>query len=353
MKTSVWDFIVKSKILYLFFSILLAFAVSGLILLLAGYNPFDAYSALIRGSFGDQDALANTLAKATPLIFTGLSVAIAFRGGLFNIGAEGQLYLGAFTAAIAGVYITGLPGLLHVIIVLILAGLVGAVWASIAGYMKAKWNAHEVIVTIMLNYIAISLTDYLVNYTFKAEGMVPRTEIISPSVQLMKLVPHSQLTIGIFIALLSSLFIYWFFKYTVHGFEIRSIGLNKEAARTGGISIKKHIVLAMFISGFVAALAGAIEVMGVHRYFIKGLSPGYGFDGIAVAVLARNHPLGVLLSALLFGALRSGSMLLDRETEISSDFVVIIQALVIIFVATPWVIKKLKLSRKRGMNYGG
>ncbi|HZG56623.1 ABC transporter permease [Paenibacillus sp.] len=327
--------------------LLLSFVVGGLVLAVAGYNPFEAYGALARGSFGSLDAIANTLAKSTPLLFTGLAVAIAFRGGLFNIGAEGQLHLGALTAALAGVYFHGLPGFLHIAIAMILAGVAGALWSSIAGWMKVRWNAHEVIVTIMLNYIAISLTDYLVNYTFKAEGMVPRTEEIAQSATLLQLLPHSQWTIGFLFALAGAAVAYWFLQRTVAGYEIRAVGLNAGAARTGGVSVGRRIVLAMLVSGAFAGLAGAVEVLGVHHYFVKGLSPGYGFDGIAVAVLARNHPLGVILSAILFGALRSGSMLLDRTTDVPGDFVIIIQALVILFVAIPWLFRHLRL-KKRG-----
>ncbi|WP_407270971.1 ABC transporter permease [Radiobacillus sp. PE A8.2] len=333
-------------------SLILAFLFSGLVLLLAGYSPVAAYGAIAQGAFGDLDALANTLAKATPIMFTGLAVAIAFRGGLFNIGAEGQLYLGAFTAAIVGIYLNGLPGVIHIVVVMIAAGLVGSAWSFLAGFIKVKWRAHEVIVTIMLNYIAILLTEYLVNYVFKAEGMVPRTEMVAKSVYLPQLVPHSQLTIGIFFAIAACLFMYWFFRYHVYGYEIRAIGLNPTAAKTGGINHGKRIMLTMAISGFVAALAGAVEVIGVHHYFINGLSPGYGFDGIAVAVLGRNNPIGVIFSAILFGALRAGGMRLDRSTEIPADFVIIIQALVIIFVATPWVIKVIKSKKKGGEKIG-
>jgi simple sugar transport system permease protein len=170
--------------------------------------------------------------------------------------------------------------------------------------------------------------------------------------QLTKLMPPNQVTTGIFIAILSCIIMYWMFNRTVYGYEIRAIGLNEDAARTGGISIGKRVVLTMFLSGFIAALAGAVEVLGVHKYFVAGFSPGYGYDGIAVAVLAGNHPLGVIISALLFGSLRSGSMNLDRQTDVPTDVVVMIQALVIIFVAIPWVIRKVKLMRKRGDSVG-
>lgn len=347
-----WMSIWNSKIIYSLFSLVLALILGAILLLVAGYHPLEGYAALLSGAFGDSYAWANTLAKTTPLIFTGLAVAIAFRGGMFNIGAEGQLYVGAMAAALIGVYVTGLPAILHALLAFLAAMISGALWASIAAVMKVAFRAHEVIVTIMLNYIAIFLTDYLVNYPFKAEGLVPRTEEISAAIQLPIMIEHTQFTIGLFIGIFMSLFIYWFFRYTVYGYEIRSLGLNPNAAHTGGISIRNGLILSMAISGGVAALAGAVEVMGVHRYFVKGLSPGFGFDGIAVAVLASNHPIGALFSALLFGALRSGSMEMDRSTDIPGDFVVIIQALVIIFVAIPWVIRWKKSRRERVKSHG-
>ncbi|MBN2979807.1 ABC transporter permease [Cohnella algarum] len=335
-----------------FLSILAAFVVSGIVLLIGGHSPIEAFGTMAQGAFGDADAWGKTLAKTTPLILTGLAVAIAFKGGLFNIGAEGQLYLGGMTAALVGVYMTGVPGFIHAFIALAAGGIVGALWAGIAAYMKVKWKAHEVIVTIMMNYIATLFTAYLVNYTFKAEGMVPRTEEVAASVQLPTLIPHSQLTVGLFIAIGCALFLFWFMKYTVPGYEIRAVGLNPDAARTGGISIGWRMIFAMLLSGFFAAIAGGVEVLGVHHYFLQGISPGYGFDGIAVAVLARNNPIAILFSALLFGALRAGATGLDRHTDIPGDFVVMIQAFVVIFVATPWLVRKYKLRKKRVNQHG-
>lgn len=351
MIKKMYDYIIKADILSSLAAFLLSIIIGGLVIAVSGNSPFEAYAALLKGAFGSADAFANTLGKATPLIFTGLAVAFSMKGGLLNIGVEGQLYMGGFTAALCGIYLKNLPGIIHVPIILLCAGISGGLVAAVAGFLKAKKNINEVIITIMLNYIVINLTDYLVSYPFKAEGMVAKTADVLDSARLIQLLPHSNLTAGIIIALLFAAFINWFMKNSVTGFEIRAMGYNKYAAETGGVKLKNEIMLTMFISGFIAAMAGATEVLGVHRYFIKGFSPGYGFDGMAVAVLGKNNPAGIIVSAILFGALRSGGMLLDRSTSIPGDFIVIIQALVIIFVATPGIIKSLGL-RKGGKKLG-
>ncbi len=345
-------FIYKTDLLFSLAAFILALLISGIIISLSGYSPWEAYVTMTAGAFGSPNAVAKTLAKATPLIFTGLAVAFSFKGGLFNIGAEGQLYMGGFAAALVGIYVQGLPGILHLFLAVVAAGIVGGLWSTIAGYLKIKRGTHEVIVTIMLNYIAIFLTNYFVSYPFKAEGMIPRTEELPASLQLTRLLPHSQLTTGLLMGIAFALIVAWFMKNTVYGYEIKAMGFNQDAAEAGGVNLKRGILLTMFISGFLAAMAGVTEVLGVHGYFIKGFSPGYGYDGMAVAVMGRNNPLGVVVSAILFGALRSGGMLLDRVTDIPGDFVVIIQALVIIFIATPAIIKKVMKKKERRQGNG-
>ncbi|MGI6576971.1 MAG: ABC transporter permease [Eubacteriales bacterium] len=327
-------------------SLLLVFLVSSVILLFSGYSPIAAYGAMFRGAFGDIGKIADTLGTATPLILTGLAVAVAMKGGVINIGCEGQLYVGAMAAAVTGIYVEGLPGLLHIPLCLLAAMVAGGLWAALAGWLKVKLQTNEVIVTIMLNYIAIYLTDYLVTYWVKADGMVVKTPNVQNSALLMKLFPHSRLTIGFIIAVAITVFLYWMLKKTVFGFELQAMGFNRAAAETGGVNLGKCFMATMLISGALAGLAGAVEVLGIHKYFIKGFSPGYGYDGLSIAVLGHNSPFGVAISAILFGALRSGATMMDRATNIPGDFVVIMQALIILFVATPRIIKEL---RRRGI----
>jgi ABC-type uncharacterized transport system permease subunit len=316
-------------------AILLSLLIGSFILLINGYSPIVAYQNILIGAFGDKYAIGETLLKTTPLIFTGLAVAIALQAGLFNIGGEGQLVIGALATAMFGAMKLGVPPVLHAGIALAAGFLMGAVWGGLAGAIKMYFGAHEVIVTIMMNYIALLLTGYLVNYTWKAEGMVPQTNSIQASAQLYHLIPGSQLSIGIFIALVTAFIASFFLKKTILGYETRGVGLNPLASMTAGINVKRIGILAMVIAGGLAGIGGGVEILGVHGRFIQGFSPGFGYDGVAVAVLANNQPLLVPITAILFGILRSGGAYLDRSTSIPGDFSVVIQALVIFFAASP------------------
>ncbi len=329
-------------------SIVLALLIGGIIIYFIGESPLKAYLVLYQGAFGSVTSLANTLSKTVPLIFTGLAVAFAFQCGLFNIGAEGQLYIGAFFSTIIAIKLGGLPAVILLPVVIIGGMLAGMVWGGIPGLLKANFGTHEVIVTVMLNYVAIFFTSYMVNYPFKAEGWVAQTEVIPEAAVLQKLIPRTHLTSGIFIALGMALLVYFFLWKTTPGYEIRAVGENPNAAESGGISITKNITLAMALSGGLASLAGIVQVLGIYQRFIDNFSPGYGFTGIAVAVLGRNHPIGVILTALLFGALNSGALRMDRMTNISADLVGVIQGLVILFVAAPEIINNL-LPGKEGI----
>lgn len=332
-----------------FIAVVAALLVGAVIMYIAGSSPYEAYKALFVGAFGGTYNIAQTLTRTTPLIFTGLTVAFAFRCGLFNIGGEGQLLIGGMTAAVVGVSFTGLPWFVHLPLALGAGAAAGGVWSLVPSVLKAKVGAHEVITTIMMNYISIYLCSYLANYPFKAEGWIAQTDMVQPSAQLPKLVANTQLTAALFLALACVVLVYYILYKTTLGYEIRSVGLSPTAAEYGGISVKKSIVIAMFISGMLAGLGGSGEVLGLHKRFIFGFSPGYGFDGIAVAVLGRNHPVGVLLGALLFGALRNGGMLMKQMTNVPTDLVVAIQGIVILFVAAPEMFRIFKKIRKGGI----
>nr|WP_122011827.1 ABC transporter permease [Maliibacterium massiliense] len=329
-------------------SLVASLVLAGVIIACAGYSPFAAYGAMFTGAFGGMSKIADTLGTATPLILTGLAVALAMKGGVVNIGCEGQMYMGAMAAALVGAYVKGLPAPIHIAMCVLAAMIVGGLWAAIAGALKVRLGVSEVILTIMLNYIATYFTDYLATYHFKAEGMTIKTPNIMDTASLPKLYPHSRFTVGFILAIIAVLVIWWMLKKTTMGFETRALGSNPFAAETGGVNRKRQIVITMLMSGMLAGLAGGIEVLGVHQYFVKGFSPGYGFDGLAIAVLGQNNPFGVLISAIFYGALRSGATMMDRATKIPGDFVVILQALVIIFVATPAIVRALRLRRTKG-----
>lgn len=323
-------------------SLVFSLILTGIIVYFLGKNPLSAIGALIKGSILSKDAIILTLFKATPLLFTGLSVAFAFKTGLFNIGAEGQLYIGGFFAAIAGYYLGNLPAIVLIPLCTLIGFITAGVWGLIAGILKAKFGSHEVINTIMLNYIAYSLTGYLVMLpAFKSPlDQNPQTYKISANAFLPKIFKYGELSLGFVFGILIAILIYILLKKSRIGYEIKAVGINQEAAKYGGISVSKNFLLSFFISAGIAGLAGVERALGYFHRFDKGLSPGYGFDGIAVALLANNSPLGVIITSILFGALKSGGSFMGRELGISKELVLIIQATIIFCIAASSLIKK-------------
>jgi simple sugar transport system permease protein len=342
------------ELLFPLIAVLAAFVIGGILVLVIGDDPIKVYRLLISSAFGLFDALGNftfdnwgyTLFQATPLIFTGLAVSLAFKCGLLNIGAEGQLYVGAFAAAWIGITFGNLPGLLLIPMAMIAAMLAGAFWGAIPGVLKARFGAHEVINTIMLNFIAVGLVSYLTQNFYKAQGdPIMQTVPIDSKAQIARfstlLSPlgidfpdRIPLNVSFLLALLACFLVWAFLWKTKWGYEIRAVGSNPSAAEYGGISVQKQIVLAMAISGALAGMVGINEVMGYRHRYYHDFSPGYGFAGIAVALLGRNHPAGVVLAALLFGALNRGGLFVDIFTDkVSKDLVQVLQAIIILFVA--------------------
>lgn len=296
-------------------------------------------------------ALPRPLRRQPPLIFTGLAFTLAKKTTLINLGVEGQLLFGAMAAAVLGTVDLGLPTFLHLPLTLIAGMAVGGLFAALVGLLKVKFGSNEVIATIMLNEIAKLFCSYLVNGPFKAEGAVSQTVKVLPTAMLPRIMAKYQLTFAIVLAVLACIAVKFFMERTVKGFEIRCVGMGSVAAETAGINVGKMMIAAMFLSGAIAGLAGACHVTGVDRRFIEGFSPGYGFDGIAVAALAGENPVGVIFAGVIFGALRSGAMVLNRTTNIPTDFINVIQALVVILVA-PLLVKEIlragNLGRKKG-----
>jgi len=331
-------------------ALVLAGVVSSVIVLLTGESPLRIAHVMLSGSVGGAGSIAGTLEEATPLIFTGLCVAIAMRAGLFNIGGEGQLVVGAFVAAWIGYRVGGLDPALHVALCIALAGAAGALWALIPGLLKARFGAHEVINTIMLNYIAFILTNYLIGLPyFRKPGQIPQTEDVLASALLPRmtfLYKYTRLNLGFVLAVVCALLVFILLRKTGLGFEIRSVGYNPLASRAAGISVVRSTLMAMAIGGFLAGMAGSERVLGVHRHFISPFPFGYGFAGIAVALLGRNRPLGVVVAALFFGALANGGAQVDIATTVPRELVTVIQAIVIIFVACEYPIRHLVLRRR-------
>lgn len=312
----------------------LALVIGGIIMQVSGKDALNAYSVLLQSALGNERAIADTLLKATPLIFTGLATMIAFKAGIFNVGVEGSLYLGAFAAAWVGFTFTELPALVIIFLAFIVAGLVGGLWGAIPGYLKARLKVDEVVSTIMLNYVAISLTEYLVLGPFFVPGMSnAMSQEVALQAQLPRIVSRSQWNPSFFIALAVFFIVMFMMRRMTIGYEVRVLGSNPTFARWAGMPVRRIIVLVMFLSGFIGGLAGAGQVLGVHYRFVAGFSRGLGFDGIVVALLGRNTAVGVLLAALFFGALRSGGATMEMFTRIPRDLIDIVQALIIFFIA--------------------
>jgi simple sugar transport system permease protein len=283
--------------------------------------------------------LTESLVQSTPFILAGLAVALGFKCGLFNIGAEGQFLMGALASAWIG-YTFELPWYIHLPLAILGGALAGAFWAAIPGYLKAITGAHEVVNTIMMNYVAYRLSDWLLNGPMKATGYRPVTPVIQDSATLPRFFPDpTRLNMGFILALAAAALVYWLLYKTTIGFEIRAVGTNPNAAKYAGMNVTRNFILVMVMSGALAGLAGATQVLGVDHWVGQGFSAGYGFDSIAIALLGNSNPLGVVLSALLFGTLRSGATRMQSMAGIPIDIVSVIQGLVIVFVAAPAIIR--------------
>jgi ABC-type uncharacterized transport system, permease component len=302
-----------------------------------------AYSGLLRGAVGSPAAISETLLRATPLILAGLAVALGFRAGLFNIGVEGQIYIGALFATYVGFSFGGLPFFVHLPLAILAGALGGALWAFIPGILKARTGAHEVITTIMLNYVAYRVVDFALRQPLyqRPDRSDPVSKFILDSAALPPIFPDLRVHWGLAIALLAAGVVSWLLFRSTKGFEFRAVGLNPSAARYAGMSISRTIVLAMMISGALAGLAGASEILGTNHRLAPGFSPGWGFDAIALALLGGSRPIGVVGAALIFGALRAGATPMQAATGIPIDLVVVIQALVIMFIAAPALIRSI------------
>ncbi len=352
-------------------AVIFALLVGAIVIILVGENPIDVYKLLFSYAIGNRDGWGNVLFRATPLIFTGLTVAFAFRCGLFNIGGEGQMYIGTFLATWVGFTFTNLPAFMLIPLCILTAAAGGALWAAVPGILKAKTGVHEVIVTIMMNWIAASLTFFLV-LKFKAppteamiaagvKQMIPHTSEIAEAARLPRLYTifkflnidfpaYNQVNVSFFIAIGVAILAYYILWKTNLGYEIRAVGYSPLAAEYGGISVAKNIILAMMISGAFAGLVGTNEVMGYKYCWRQEIFTGLGFNGIAVALLGKNHPLGVVLAAILFGILNYGGAIVNIFTEgrIPRELIMVLQAVIVIFVViSDEVVKRLIRQRRK------
>ncbi len=316
-------------------AMILAISVGGVVFNIAGFNPFQAYKLIFLGAFGSTNSIIATLIHATPLLFSGLAFIVAREANILNLGVEGQIYIGGLVAGLVGAYVEGLPWIIHFPLVLISSCLAAGLYSALAGYLKVKYGANEVIVTIMLNYIANLTCSYLVSYPLRDEFGVTQTKRILESAELGHLFSDYSLSYAIVFAVVVILLVSYILKNTIFGFRLRAVGNNLLTAETSGIKSSKILISVMFLSGIISGLAGAVLVSGTYFRFIVNFSAGYGFTGIAVATLASFDPLLLLISGILWGGLKAGAATLNRLARIPLDIIIIIQAFVVIFVAAP------------------
>lgn len=337
----------KRSILLSAVAILSSFIIAMILIAMIGKSPYLAFSSLFKGAFGSKIAVANTLSKTIPLVLAGLSAAVAFRGGMLNIGIEGQLHMGAIFAFLACVLLpNNTPHIIALFACVVAAALGGMLWGAVIGVLKVKLRVHEVIIAILLNYIAIGITSYLINFPFKGQAGLPETDFIEKAFRFRSLVDGSQFTGAIFLMALTLIIVYIIIYRTAFGYKIRAVGNNMTAAEAGGMSIDRTIVSTMSLSGAIAGLIGATFLLGTYGKLFDGFSGGVGFTGLAVAFLANSHPVFIFLSGLLFGALDNGMRLMSLRAGLSSNLVVIIQSLVIFFIATPHLFNRLLRERR-------
>jgi len=336
-------------------SVIIATVIGGVVMAAFGFDPFSGYAGLFRYAFLSEFNFTVTVLNSIPLIFTGLAVAFAFRCGLFNIGAEGQLMVGSLFAGWLGTLIS-LPMVITVPLLLIVGAVTGALWALLPGILKATTGAHEVITTMMMSWIGLYLTSYLVkNVLMDPRTTLPASNLISEQARLLTLnrvLPFlfrspTRLHLGVVLAVLAAVFIWYLLTRTSLGFEVRAVGSNPFAAEAGGVSVRRNVIVALLISGALAGLGGTVEVMGLHYRVYDHFSAGYGFTGITVALLAKNHPLGVIPAALLFGALTNGGAGMQLKAGIPIDIVDVLSGVIIFLVAAEELFNALKRRQEK------
>lgn len=331
-------------------AVVVALLIGAVVIVISGHDPWEAYRALAEGAFGSRRGRAESLVYAAPLILGGLAFVLAARAGMFNIGIEGQLVIGGFAAALVGATDMGLPGSLHIALAVLVAMIAGGIWGFIPGALKAATGAHEVITTIMLNYLAFRLIAYLIQKRsdwLPVDPTVQGTERVLDTARLPILLENTRLHAGVVIALVSAFVIWFVLFHTTFGYRTRTVGLSEGAARYGGIHWGWTVAIAMALAGALAGLAGAGESLGLHGRH-SAVPPGLGFTAIAVGLVGRNHPIGVIFSGLLFGILSAGAPTMQSQAGVSREIVLVLQGLVILAVAAFEAVNRLPWFRTLG-----
>jgi ABC-type uncharacterized transport system permease subunit len=333
-------------------AVVLALLVGGGLLLALGANPYEAYYALFNGALGNVSGITQALTKATPLLLVGIGICIAFRGGVINIGGEGQIIVGATAATALALALRTWPGWLLLPLTLAGGAVAGALWGGVAGFLKARLNVNEILSTVMLNQIALQLMNFLLRgpmldpKQIEAGTNIPQSEALPEAVWLTRLVPRTLLHSGVILAVILAVLVYLLLWRTTIGYRIRAVGLNAAAARYAGIPVAGYLTLSLVLSGAFAGLAGAVEVTGVHHRMLEGLSGGYGFSGIVAALFGKLHPLGAIPASFLFGALLVGADKMQRTVQVPNALIVVLNGLVVLFVVASELYTRRRSQRR-------
>lgn len=316
------------KILVPIISVLCSFLVGAILIAAIGGNPMEAYAYLFKGAFGSTSNISETFIKATPLIFTGLAATFAYKCGVFNLGAEGQFAMGAIASICVSTFFTGISGVPLIIVSLLFGAVAGGLWGAIPGILKITRGLNEMIVSILLNYVAVLFMGYLYSAPLR-EGSVPQTAAVT--VKLSRIFSGARVHVGIIIAIVLAVYMYYFIFYTSNGFKLRAVGMNQTAAYFNGFKVKKYMLLSFIISGAIAGLGGSVELHGTQFRLMSGFGQGYGFDGVAIALIGQLNPIATVLIAYLFAVLRTGATTMQVGSGMPTSVIDIIQALVIVF----------------------
>lgn len=336
-----------NKFLISILAVLVSLAIGAVLIVAEGKNPLECYAILFSSVFSNKVNFGEAIIKAVPIAFTGLAVVVAYRCGTFNLGAEGQLILGAAGCIWFATRFSGLPAPVVILCCLIIGAVMGALWGLVPGLLKAHYGINEIITTILMNYVATFLVSWLVNGPLQESvAHNPQTDAIEKFLRLPILLKTTRIHLGVVFLVLLSIAVFYYLFYTAGGFRMRAVGLNRDAAECNGISIRSNVIKAMLISSAIAGIGGAVEILGVQFRLIDGFGSGYGFDGVAMALIGQLHPFGVLLTSLLFGILRTGANSMQRLAGIPASVIDVIQALIIFLVVSAGSIQLIR-GRKR------
>ena len=339
-------------------SLALVMAIAAILITIQGSSPAEAFGALIKGAVGSTSAISSSIRWSTPVLIATIAAIVAQKTGITNLGLEGQIYFGAFASAIAGAFLSE-PRLIHIPIAILAGGLAGLAYAVLPAFLKAVFQINEMIVTLMLNYAAVLFTEYFTMMLMGLNSDTNPDQIATPeileSARLTQLLPPYQATTGIFIALGIALAVFAFFKFTRRGYEWRMLGRNSRFARYGGVRVVQNMTFAFLLSGFISGVCGAVEIMGPHLRFRNNFSTGMGWDGIMVALIAKNNPINAIGVSLLWGMIKAGSLNMERMSSVNRILVTLIQALFVIFITVDIrsLLKKVSLGKRRVLETGG